>query len=320
MVIELKKQPSAATFSIPPSVHIPVLVNEAISALQVRPGGHYVDSTVGGGGHAAAILRAATPGGWLLGLDADPTALTVARLTLEPFGDAVQLVAGNFAHLEIVCLSHGFSPVDGILFDLGMSSLQLEAGRGFSFHEDNPLDMRFDPSQELTAEHIVNHYSEAEIARILDRYGEERHSRRVARRIVENRPLTTARELARVVEMVVGRRGRLHPATRTFQALRIAVNQELENLASALRQALNLLRPGGRLVTIAYHSLEDRLVKEFMAREARRCLCPPRTPVCLCHHVPTLTQVSRKLITPSAEEVRANPRSRSARMRVAERL
>lgn len=320
MPIAIENDIRSSPVVVPPPAHIPVLLREAIAALAVRPGGRYVDATLGGGGHARAILEQAQPGGSLLGMDADPAALEIARSALSPFAQAALLVQANFAHLELVCRSYQFHPLDGILFDLGLSSMHLGAGRGFSFTEDSPLDMRYDPAQELTAAHIVNRYPETELARILAKYGEERHARRIARRILENRPIATARELGRVVEMAVGRRGRLHPATRTFMALRIATNNELENLAQALPQGLGLLRPGGRLVVIAYHSLEDRLVKEFISRESRACLCPPRIPVCLCHHQPTLRPLSRRVITPSPQEVRANPRSRSARMRVAERL
>jgi 16S rRNA (cytosine1402-N4)-methyltransferase len=297
------------------------MVAEVIDFLRVTPGGRWVDCTLGAGGHAAAILDASGPGAHLLGLDADPTALEVAQSTLAPYGEAALLIQTNFSHLEIACKTHKYLPVDGILFDLGMSSLQLEAGRGFSFQEDAPLDMRYDPSQEHTAADIVNYYPEAELARILYKYGEERHARRITRLILENRPLSTSRELAQVVGIALGGgRSRLHPATRTFLALRLVVNQELENLASALGQALNLLRPGGRLVMLSYHSLEDRVVKDFIRRESRRCLCPSRTPVCLCSHIPTLLPVSRKVFTPTPQEIRNNPRSRSAKLRVAERL
>ncbi|MEE9203053.1 MAG: 16S rRNA (cytosine(1402)-N(4))-methyltransferase RsmH [Dehalococcoidia bacterium] len=304
-----------------PAVHRPVMVTEVLDGLTVATGGRYVDCTVGGGGHAAAILSAGGPDTRLLGLDADPAALEAARTTLVPYGKAALLVQANFSHLEIACDTHKFRPVDGILFDLGMSSLQLAAGRGFSFQEDAPLDMRYDPSQGLTGADIVNRYPEVELARILYKYGEERYARRITRHILENRPLDTARELAEVVEMALGgQRNRLHPATRTFLALRLVVNQELENLADALGQAVKLLRPGGRLVVLSYHSLEDRVVKDFISQESRQCLCPPRTPVCLCHHIPTIRPVSRRVITPTPQEVKSNPRSRSAKLRVAERL
>lgn len=297
------------------------MVAEVLDGLAVATGGRYVDCTVGGGGHSAAILNAGGPVARLLGLDADPTALDAARATLAPYGEAAILAQANFSHLEIACDTYNFRPVDGILFDLGMSSLQLDAARGFSFRDDAPLDMRYDPSQGLTGADIVNHYPEAELARVLYKYGEEHQARRITRHILENRPLGTARELAEVVEMALGgQRSRLHPATRTFLALRLVVNQELENLADALGQAAGLLRPGGRLVVLSYHSLEDRVVKDFISRESHQCLCPPHTPVCLCHHIPILRPVNRRVIIPTPQEVKSNPRSRSAKLRVAERL
>ena len=300
--------------------HEPVMLEECISALQVQRGGRYIDCTVGGGGHAAAILEESSPGGRLIGIDADPHAIRVARGKLKPYGKDAILVNENFKYLENICTRHGFSPVDGVLFDLGMSSLQLEgAGRGFSFRQDSPLDMRFSDRQDLTAADIVNTYPEVELARLLHRYGEEQRNRQIARCIVERRPLETTQELARVVEQAVGgTRGRIHPATKTFQALRIAVNHELENLELALEQAVNLLGNGGRIVVISFHSLEDRLVKGFFRREAQWCICPPGMPACICGHTPRLKVLSKKVFRPSPVEVQTNPRSRSARMRVAE--
>lgn len=302
--------------------HEPVMLEECISALQVQRGGRYVDCTVGGGGHAAAILEESSPGGQLIGIDADPHAIKVARGKLKPYGKDAILVNENFKYLENICTRHGFSPVNGVLFDLGMSSLQLEeAGRGFSFRQDSPLDMRFSNGQDLTAADIVNTYPEVELAQLLYRYGEEQRNRQIARRIVERRPLRTTQELARVVEQAVGgKRGRIHPATKTFQALRIAVNHELENLELALEQAVNLLGNGGRIVVISFHSLEDRLVKGFFRREAQWCICPPGMPACICGHTPRLKVLSKKAFRPSPVEVQTNPRSRSARMRVTERI
>lgn len=300
--------------------HEPVMLEECISALQVQRGGRYIDCTVGGGGHAAAILEESSPGGRLIGIDADPHAIRVARGKLKPYGKDAILVNENFKYLENICTRHGFSPVNGVLFDLGMSSLQLEeAGRGFSFRQDSPLDMRFSDRQDLTAADIVNTYPEVELAQLLYRYGEEQRNRQIARCIVERRPLGTTQELARVVEQAVGgTRGRIHPATKTFQALRIAVNHELENLELALEQAVNLLGNGGRIVVISFHSLEDRLVKGFFRREAQWCICPPGMPACICGHTPRLKVLSKKVFRPSPVEVQTNPRSRSARMRVAE--
>jgi len=300
--------------------HEPVMLEECISALQVQRGGRYVDCTVGGGGHATAILEDSSPGGQLIGIDADPHAIKVARGKLKPYGKDAILVNENFKYLENICTRHGFSPVNGVLFDLGMSSLQLEeAGRGFSFRQDSPLDMRFSNGQDLTAADIVNTYPEVELARLLYRYGEEQRNRQIARLIVERRPLRTTQELARMVEQAVGgKRGRIHPATKTFQALRIAVNHELENLELALEQTVNLLGNGGRIVVISFHSLEDRLVKVFFRREAQWCICPPGMPACICGHTPRLKVLSKKAFRPSPVEVQTNPRSRSARMRVAE--
>ncbi|MBI4303559.1 MAG: 16S rRNA (cytosine(1402)-N(4))-methyltransferase RsmH [Chloroflexi bacterium] len=307
---------------MPAPEHIPVLLNETIKALAVRPGGRYIDCTLGGGGHAAAILEHSWPGGQLLGIDADPEALQIARARLERYRESILLVNDNFANLEAICYKYDFFPVHGVLFDLGLSSIQLETeGRGFSFQQEAPLDMRFDRHQKLTAADIVNTYSEAELAHLLLDYGEEWHSRQIARHIVRERPVETTTQLASIVERAVGgRRGKIHPATKTFQALRIAVNNELQNLESALGQAINVLGFEGRLVVISYHSLEDRIVKQFMQRESRDCICPPGTPACVCGHKARLWLINKKVITPSPEELALNPRSRSARLRVAERL
>jgi 16S rRNA (cytosine1402-N4)-methyltransferase len=303
--------------------HVPVMTREVVEALNVRPGGRYVDGTVGAGGHAEAIMQAAAPGGQLLGIDKDPDALATARERLARFGDDVRLEQGDYADMDSICREAGFVPVHGVLLDLGLSSLQLgRAERGFSFQEEGPLDMRFSPEQELTAAQIVNEYSEQELADTLWRFGEESQSRRIARRITERRPLSTTTELAKVVEEAVGGRARRqsHPATRTFQALRIAVNQELLSLAAVLPLAYGLLGDLGRLAVLSYHSLEDRAVKSFVQRESRDCICPPRQPACTCGHKATLRPVSRGALRPTPDEVARNPRSRSARLRVAERL
>jgi 16S rRNA (cytosine1402-N4)-methyltransferase len=303
------------------SSHTPVLLSETLRALAVQPGGRYVDCTLGGGGHAAAILDHSLPGGQLLGIDADPRAIEVARERLQQYKNATLLVHDNFVNLQSICIKHDFFPVHGILFDLGLSSLQLnENGRGFSFQHDAPLDMRFNPQQEVTAADIVNTFSETRLANIIRAYGEEIHSHKIASLIVKERPITTSLQLARLIEKAVGRRGKLHPATRTFQALRIAVNNELEYLETALRQAIDLLGFEGRLVVISYHSLEDRVVKQLLQREARGCLCPPNIPTCVCGHIPHLRLIHKKVITPSATEVELNPRSRSAKLRVAEHI
>jgi 16S rRNA (cytosine1402-N4)-methyltransferase len=302
--------------------HIPVLLSETIEALAVGPGGRYIDCTLGGGGHAAGILDHSSPGGQLLGIDADPKAIKVARTRLLAYGSSVRIVDENFVNLEAICIKNDFLPVHGILFDLGLSSLQLNGnGRGFSFGHDAPLDMRFSPGQQLTASDIVNTYSEVELAHLVKTYGEESYSRQIARWIFKERPIRTTLELAQVIERAVGgRKGKLHPATRTFQALRIAVNHELEYLEAALKQVVSLLGFEGRLVVISYHSLEDRIVKRFMQRESRDCICPPGTPSCICQHTARLRLVTRRVITPSAAEVKNNSRSRSAKLRVAERI
>jgi 16S rRNA (cytosine1402-N4)-methyltransferase len=301
--------------------HVPVLYKEVLAWLQPRPDGRYIDATLGGGGHASGILAASAPNGRLLGLDADPEAIAFASDILRPFGERVVLRAGNARHLEAIARPLGFSQVDGVLLDLGLSSRQLaDAERGFSFSQDGPLDMRLNSSQGQNAADLVNHLPETELADLLWHYGEERHSRRIARAIVAGRPLTTTGQLADLVVQTVGRREKIHPATRTFQALRIAVNDELEALDQALPQARDLLRPGGRVAVIAFHSLEDRLVKRFYQRESRDCLCPPEVLVCVCEHQASLRVLTSKPVRPTADEIARNPRSRSARLRVAERL
>ena len=303
--------------------HTPVLVDEVLAALKVRAGGTYIDCTVGEGGHAEAVLKAAEPGPRLLGIDLDATALETARGRVRTIGRRVELVQGSFAELQLLASEHGFLGADGVLFDLGLSSLQLETPeRGFSFSRSGRLDMGFDATQKVTASQIVNGLTEEELADTIYKLGEEPRSRRIARSIVEARPVETTIELAEAVVRATGFRGRrrLHPATRTFQAIRMAVNKELDNLQAGLQSALQVLGSGGRLVVISYHSLEDRLVKRLIQREASTCICPPETPECVCGHQPSIRRVSRRVIKASQEEVRANPRSRSARLRVAELL
>jgi 16S rRNA (cytosine1402-N4)-methyltransferase len=306
----------------PPASHRSVLLTESLSGLAVRPNGWYVDGTLGLGGHAAAILEASAPDGRLLGIDADPDARLLAAERLKPFGGRATIVAGNNRDLAAICRAHGFLPVDGVLLDLGVSSLQFgPAGRGFSFRYDAPLDMRMDPSAPLSAATVVNEWPEEEIARVVWQLGEERRSRRVAAAIVAARPLRSTAELAAVVARAVGGGGPIHPATRTFQALRIAVNDELGALSQALAGAVSVLRsPGGRLAVIGFHSGEDRIVKEFIRREETGCICPPGAPACICGRIPTLKRITRKVVTPSATELHTNPRARSARLRVAERV
>ena len=302
--------------------HVPVLIEEVIQALAVQPGGRYIDCTLGGGGHAAAILEHISPGGQLLGIDADPEAVKSASQRLSKYDNSVLLINDNFVNLKSICYKNDFVPVHGILFDLGLSSLQLNSNeRGFSFQHKAPLDMRFSPDQDITAADIVNDYPEEELARIIWIYGEETAARRIARNIVRERPIKTTLELARIVERGVGKRQRkIHPATKTFQAIRIAVNQELDHLKLALQQAMDLLGYQGRLVVISYHSLEDRVVKQFMQQESKNCICPPEVPICTCEHTASLRQINKRIIVPSPEEIKRNPRSRSARMRVAEHI
>ena len=275
-------------------------------------------------GHARQILERITPGGRLLGIDRDPEAVEAGRLALAGFGPAATVVQGRFGELGEVAASAGFPSADLVLFDFGISSAQLDAPeRGFSFRSDGPLDMRMDPGGDVTAARIVNQYDEAEIEHILRTYGEERWARRVAQFIVARRPLRTTRDLASAVEAAIPRKAwprDIHVATRTFQGLRIAVNDELGEIESGLKAALEILNPGGRMATISFHSLEDRLVKSFFIVESKDCICPPQQPVCTCGHRASLRIVTRRPIRPSDEEVDSNPRARSARLRVAQKL
>jgi 16S rRNA (cytosine1402-N4)-methyltransferase len=295
-----------------------------VEQLVVRPGGVYVDATVGEGGHAGAVLRASAPNGVVLGIDWDPRSLAYTRQRLAEHGERFIDIQGNYADMVELSRAVGIDQVNGILLDLGFSSRQVEGeGYGFSFQKDEPLDMRYDPvGQFLTAAQIVNNYSKEQLARVFFEYGEEPRARVIARHIVQRRPINTTRELADLVSRIVRprRSQRIHPATRVFQALRIAVNNELSNVQAGLEAAIQLLVTGGRLVVISYHSLEDRLVKNRLAGEAATCVCPPELPVCVCQHQATVRLVQRRIIRPGAEEVAQNPRSRSARMRVAERL
>lgn len=303
--------------------HTPVMAREVVNALRVRPGGRYIDCNVGEGGHSLAILTAAEPSPRVLGLDLDAEAIEAASRELAPFGPGATLVNANFADVAEVSREHGFLCADGVLFDLGFSSRQVEtSSRGFSFSREARLDMRFDPGAGESAYEVVNSYTEAALADIIFELGEDRAARRIAGAIVRNRPIETTTELARVVATASRRprRGGVHPATRTFQALRMYVNRELENLERGLEQAIEVLGTNGRLAVISYHSLEDRLVKRTLAREATDCVCPPAMPQCVCEHAASLRLVNRRVVRPSFDEVQANPRSRSARMRVAEKI
>ena len=304
------------------TTHLPVLLADVISGLAPHPGGLTIDGTLGLGGHAEAILDASAPDGRLLGFDRDGDALARAGERLARLGDRLVTAHASYAEMSRLAPPLGFAAVDGILLDLGLSSLQLDdPARGFAFRYDAPLDMRFDPSSGLTAADLVNSLPEDELADLIYEYGEERHSRRVARAIVRGRPVTTTNRLAEIVAASIpgGRREKIHPATRTFQALRIAVNDELRELERGLPQALDLLKPGGRLAVISFHSLEDRLVKHWMKRESTDCLCPPEQLVCTCGHVAALRLVTRKPVEASAQESGANPRARSAKLRIAEK-
>jgi 16S rRNA (cytosine1402-N4)-methyltransferase len=279
---------------------------------------------VGQAGHARQILERISPGGRLLGIDRDPAAVATGLVALASFGPAVAVVQGRFSDLVDIAQKAGFDPADLVLFDFGISSTQLDAPeRGFSFRGEGPLDMRMDPGAELTAERIVNHFDAAEIERIVRTYGEERWARRIAEFIVARRPLRTTRDLAQAVEAAIPRKAwprDIHVATRTFQGLRIAVNEELDEIEAGLSAALSILKPGGRMATISFHSLEDRMVKSFFNVESKDCICPPQQPVCTCGHRATLQIVTRRPVRPSEAEVAANPRARSARLRVAQKL
>jgi 16S rRNA (cytosine1402-N4)-methyltransferase len=309
--------------------HVPVMVEEVVTMLAPAPGSLQIDATLGGGGHAERILEASDPDGRLLGLDADGAAIARVQARLAPrYGDRLRLRRANFRELAGVAPEEGFGSVDGCLFDLGLSSFQLaDAERGFGFRTGGPLDMRFDTGRGVPAAELLETLDTSELTALFRRYGEEPFAGRIARAIVEARkvaPIRTAEELAELVERVApsrapGRR-RVHPATRVFQALRIAVNEELEALEAGLAAALDLLRPGGRLVVLSYHSLEDRIVKRFFQAERRGCTCPPEVPVCVCGRSPRLRLVVTKGLVPGEAEIVANPRARSARLRAAERL
>jgi 16S rRNA (cytosine1402-N4)-methyltransferase len=309
--------------------HLPVLVEEVMSTLAPAPGSLQIDATVGGGGHTERILEATDPDGRLLGLDADGAAIARVDRRLRPrFGNRLVLRQANFREVGSVAPAAGFDRVDGLLFDLGLSSFQLaDTGRGFGIRAGGQLDMRFDTSRGVPAAELLATLDTDELTALFRRYGEEPQASRIARAIVEARrtaPISTAEDLATLVARVApgnprGRR-RIHPATRVFQALRIAVNEELDALQEALASAVDLLRPGGRLVVLSYHSLEDRIVKRFFQSERRGCTCPPEVPICICGKNPRLRLVTRRSVTPTPAEITANPRARSARLRAAERL
>jgi 16S rRNA (cytosine1402-N4)-methyltransferase len=303
------------------SAHKPVLYHDIILALKPKSGGFYVDGTLGAGGHAFGILESSSPKGVLLGLDVDPQAIDLARTHLASFGDRAIIVQGSYTTLSEQMARIGWTEIDGMVLDLGASSMQFKTpGRGFSFLEEGELDMRFDPNNPLTARYLVNETAEVELADLLFQYGEEPRSRQIARAIVSARPLSSTIHLAKIISKVTASHGRIHPATRTFQALRIAVNDELKSIGKVLPQAVQALGSGGRLAVISFHSLEDRIIKHYFRMESRDCICPPRQPDCTCGHKASIRQLHRKPIIPSDGEVHENPRARSAKLRYVEKI
>ena len=303
--------------------HLPVLLDEVLRSLALQAGGVYLDGTAGEGGHSQAMLGTDPLVKSVLSIDVDPRSLEASRVRLASFGDRCITAAGNYADMLQIAAGHGIYEVNGVLLDLGFSSRQIMSyGYGLSFQVDEPLDMRYDPQGVLTAGEIVNTYDEYELGQLIRRFGEEPRRMSIARAIIKARPVTTTGQLSAVVGRLLGRRSsqRVNPATKTFQALRIAVNDELSNVELGLESALKLLAFNGRLAVISYHSLEDRIVKSFFNREAADCVCPSRLPVCVCDQTPRLKIINRRVIKPSEQEVRFNPRSRSAKLRVAQRV
>ena len=303
--------------------HRPVLLTETVHQLALQEGGTYVDGTTGEGGHSRAILQFEPPVKAVLAVDWDPRSLEAAQSRLGEFGGRFLPAQGNYADMAGLAAERGITEVNGVVLDLGFSSRQIESpSYGMSFQSDGPLDMRYDPDGDLTAEEIVNNYDERELGQLIRRYGEEPRGMSIARAIVKERPVATTGRLASIVGAVLGRRTgqRVNPATKTFQALRIAVNDELSNIEQGLDAAVGLLAPGGRLAVISYHSLEDRIVKLFFKREAATCVCPPGLPECVCGQTPRLKIINRRVIKPSDAEIQSNPRSRSAKLRAAQRI
>lgn len=308
--------------------HVSAMLQEAVACLSCRPGGIYVDGTLGGAGHARAICQQIMPDGLLVGIDQDADAIANARRVLEPYLSNIRLFHGNFVHLPDFLAQLEIEAVDGILLDLGLSRHQLEAsGRGFSFNRDEPLDMRMDIRTGTNAADLVNRLEEKELSRIFVQYGEERWSKLIARAIVKARALRrirTSRQLAELVVSAVPARvaakQKIHPATRIFQALRIAVNKELDRLAEFMSSAVDLLSPKGRLCILSFHSLEDRMVKQKFRALAKGCDCPPDLPVCICGKQPQVRLVTKKVLRPTAEEIARNPMARSTRLRAIEKL
>jgi 16S rRNA (cytosine1402-N4)-methyltransferase len=305
-------------------VHLSVLSKESIELLQPRPGNVFVDCTLGAGGHARLLLERIAPNGRLLAIDRDEVAVEAGRTALAAVAPPPTVIHGDFGEVARLAREAGFGEAHGVLFDLGLSSVQLDdPERGFSFRQDGPLDMRMDRDGPFPAARVVNELPERELAEVIRRLGEERWAARIAKFVVARRPLRRTRDLAGAVEAAIPRGAwpaDVHPATRTFQAIRMRVNDELGSLDRGLRGALEIVQPGGRIVVISFHSLEDRMVKSFFATESRDCICPPEQPVCTCDHRASVRVLTRKPVRPSEEEVASNPRSRSARLRAAERL
>jgi len=307
--------------------HHPVLYHEIIHAIRPTPKGLYIDATLGAGGHAFGILEASSPDGCLLGLEIDPHALAVADQRLSKFPGRATLLRASYTTLSAQVAKLRWRSVNGILFDLGVSSLQIDSPeRGFSFLRNGPLDMRFDPNSDVSAADLVNDLSQGELERIIFEYGDEKYARWIVDAIAKARPISTTVQLAELVSHALAFRKKyhqpwkIHPATKTFQALRIAVNKELEALEFALPKAIEALSPQGILAVISFHSLEDRIVKRFFRRESKDCLCPVQQPYCICGHQAVIRELNRRPIRPRAEEIEINPRARSARLRVVEKL
>ena len=310
-----------------PDYHKPVLVRETLTLLDPRESGVFVDATLGGGGHAVEILERVGPDGVLIGIDRDPDAIEYTRERLKDYGERVKLVQGNYQDIGKILTSIGITEIDGAIFDLGVSSHQLDADRGFSFQRDEELDMRMNPDENtLSARDIVNTYTEFDLANVIWQYGEERYSRRIARAIIsrrEHEPITRTKELAEIIWNAVPaqyRHGEIHPATRTFQAIRIRVNRELDAIETGIPAAINILKVGGRICVISFHSLEDRIIKNLFRKFSGRCECPPRMPDCRCGAVDILKILTNKPVIAGEDEVRENPRSRSAKLRCAMRI
>ncbi len=306
--------------------HVSVLLHESVDALNIRPDGIYVDGTLGGAGHSFEIAGRLTTGR-LIGIDRDETALAAAGARLAPFADRVTLVHSNFCRMDEVIRQLGLSGVDGVLLDLGVSSPQLDEGsRGFSYMTDAPLDMRMDRTDSLTAYQVVNEWPYEELKRILFDYGEERYAPQIAAAICRSREQKKIETTLELVDIIRGSlpgaalREKQHPAKRSFQAIRIAVNDELDSVSRAMNAAIPILNPGGRLAVITFHSLEDRIVKSAMNDAAKGCTCPPSFPVCVCGRKPKVKVISRKPILPAEQELTENPRARSAKLRVCEKL